>query len=296
MRNLVIVTGGDGQVATALKKLNSDLCYKFLSATELDICDPQAIYNCFDEIEPRIVMNTAAYTAVDDAEENSMSAYRVNKFGPELLAIACVKSATPLIHLSTDYVFNGDSSIPYIEEAKVCPLGIYGQTKLGGEEAVRSILDEHIILRLSGVFSEHAGCFPRSILKAALQHNEVNVVCDQITGPTSVDSIARILDLMAVKVLAGNLNWGTYHFAQQPFLSWYEFAQMIINIAKNMDDRFTNTKIRPVHSKEFNALAPRPNYACLDSSKLVNELCLDSSLLSREMDLKETIRQITQQF
>ena len=148
---------------------------------------------------------------------------------------------------------------------------------------------------MSGVFSGHAECFPRSILKAALQHAELDIVRDQITGPTSADSIAVVLDLMAHKVLSGNLKWGTYHFAQQPFLSWYEFGKTILDIAQHMDDRFLGAKIKPVRSKEFDALAPRPSCACLNSSKLVDELCLDSFVLSREANLKESIRQIIKQ-
>lgn len=290
-----MVTGGNGQVATALKKLNSDLCYEFFCSVDLDICDPQAVNDCFEAIKPRVVINTAAYTAVDEAEKNFESAYRANKLGPEVLAISCAKSKTPLIHLSTDYVFSGDSTKPYTEDAKVCPLGSYGRTKLGGEEAVRALLDKYVILRMSGVFSGHSACFPRAILKAALKQTDLNVVSDQITGPTSADSIAVVLDLMVLKVFAGNLNWGTYHFAQQPFLSWYEFAQVIIDIAQNTDNRFVSTEIRPLLAKEFNALAPRPRHACLDSSKLVSELCLDLSVLSREMNLIKAIHQITHQ-
>lgn len=295
MSNLVLVTGGNGQLATAIKKLDSDLRYKFCYRDDLDVCDPEAVGDYFDKTNPRIVINTKAYTAVDKAEDNFESAYRLNKLGPEVLARACVNSNIPLIHLSTDYVFSGESKIPYAEDANVCPLSTYGKTKLGGEEGVRTLLCEHVILRLSAVFSGHADCFPRSILKTALGRNELSIVCDQTTGPTSADSIASVLDLMVSEVFAGNLAWGTYHFAQQPFLSWYEFAQMIVEIAQNMDGRFENVKMQAISSKKFNARAPRPSHACLDSSKLVGELGLDLSILSRETHLKEAIRQIIEQ-
>lgn len=290
-----MVTGGNGQVAEALKKLNTDLCYEFLSRSDLDICDRQAVDYYFDKIEPRLVINTAAYTAVDEAEVSSESAYRTNKLGPKLLGIACANSKTPLLHLSTDYVFDGNTKIPYAEDMKACPIGTYGKTKLGGEEAIRAHLYEHVILRLSGVFSGYSNCFPRSILKGALKNKELTIVNDQITGPTSADAIALVLDLMARKILGGNWTWGTYHFSQQPYLSWYEFGLMVIAIAQQMDCRFLNTKIRPTNSDEFSALAPRPKYACLDSSKLLGELRMDFSVLSRERDLTEAIRQIIQQ-
>lgn len=289
----MIVTGGKGQVATALKKLSSDLCYEFCSSRDLDICDPQALGDYFGENNPRLIINTAAYTAVDDAEEDPESAYRLNKLGPEILASVCASAKTPLIHLSTDYVFNGESNIPYSEEADVCPLSVYGRSKLGGEEGVRANLDEHVILRLSSIFSGHADCFPRSILTAALKGFELNVVSDQITGPTSANSIATVLDIMARKIISGDLSWGIYHFAQQPFLSWYEFAQMVIQIAKKTDGRFLKIKIKAVSSEDFGARAQRPRRACLDSSKLTSELPLDSSIFSHEIHLADVINEIT---
>lgn len=295
MRDLVLVTGGNGQVATALKKLNSDLCYEFCSSDDLDICDSQAVGAFLEEIKPRLVINTAAYTAVDGAEEDPGSAYRVNKLGSEVLAIACATAKAALIHLSTDYVFSGESNIPYTEEADAFPLSIYGKSKLDGENAVRKVLGEHVILRLSAIFSGYAKCFPMSILREALQCSELHVISDQNTGPTCANSIAVVLDVMARKILAGKLSWGTYHFAQQPFISWYEFAQMILQIAKNTDRRFVKTKIKPVNSEDYKSLASRPNMACLDSSKLAGELCLDDSILCRATHLDDVIRQITQQ-
>ena len=293
MTGPVMVAGGNSQVATALRALNSSLSYEFYSRTDLNICNSEAIFHYFGGVNPpSLVINTAAYTSVDDAENNLGIASSANELGPELLAISCSSLKVPLVHLSTDYVFNGKTKIPYTEEANVSPLGVYGQTKLAGEESVRAFLDEHVILRLSGIFSSHAHCFPRSILKAALRTSRLRVVNDQISGPSSAHSVALVLDLIARRALSGNFRWGTYHFSQQPYLSWYEFAQSILQIAQNNDSRFQKTKIRPISSEEFDARATRPRYACLDSTKLTNELYLDSSILSREVHLNKTVREI----
>jgi dTDP-4-dehydrorhamnose reductase len=288
----VIVAGGNGQVATALKHLSSDLSYEFLDRSELDICCSRSVFECFAAKKPCLVINAAAFTAVDDAENDPRGSWQVNHLGPETLAIACAERQIPLIHLSTDYVFDGTSNVPYSETEKACPVGTYGRTKFAGEEGVRAKLDEHVVVRLSGIFSGHGSCFPRSILKAALRYEQLKIVNDQITGPTSAYSIAVILDSISQIALNGKLSWGTYHFAQQPFLTWFEFAQIIIEKAENLDSRFRDSKLSPINTEEYGALAPRPKYSCLDSSKLLKELELDASILDREADLDDAIRSI----
>jgi dTDP-4-dehydrorhamnose reductase len=243
LTSVVFVTGGDGQVATALKNVDSYLCYQFYSRRELDISVYESVVECFEKTSPRLVINTAAYTAVDDAEIFRKEAARINTLGAKVLASACKKFKVPLIHLSTDYVFDGNSTTPYPANSETCPVSIYGQTKCLGEEMVRNYLDEHVILRLSGIFSGHAHCFPRSFLSKALTDQEPKVVTDQITGPTSAHSISLVLDLIATRVLTRKFNWGTYHFAQQPFLSWYDFAQLIIKKAQAQDSRFAEVKV-----------------------------------------------------
>jgi dTDP-4-dehydrorhamnose reductase len=288
----VIVTGGNGQIATALNSLNSELPYELVRRSELDISCSKGVCECFESKKPCLVLNAAAFTAVDDAENDPQGSWRVNHLGPEILATACAERQIPLIHLSTDYVFDGTSNCPYSEVEEARPVGTYGQTKFAGEESVRAKIDEHMILRLSGIFSSHAKCFPRSILKAALKHEQLKIVNDQITGPTSAYSIAFILDLISQRALNGNLTWGTYHFAQQPFLTWFEFGQIIIEKAEKADPRFRGKKVSPISTEEYGVLAPRPKYSCLDSSKLLRELELDASILDREADLDDVIRSI----
>lgn len=288
----IIVTGGNGQVAVALKRLSPDLEYKFLARSELDICDTQAVADCFRRERPSVVINTAAYTGVDDAESNPETARRVNELGPRILAKYCANSKTPLVHLSTDYVFNGESEIPYSEAVEPSPLGVYGLTKLNGEVAVKTALTEYVILRLSGIFSGHANCFPKSILKAALRLQELDVVDDQITGPTSARSAALVIDLIVRKILDHQVPWGTYHFAQRPFLTWFEFANMIIETAQKLDDRFEKVKINPVYSKHFGAQASRPKWACLESEKTCAAFNIPSLAFNREEDVSQCVAEI----
>jgi dTDP-4-dehydrorhamnose reductase len=258
----------------------------------LDICCSRSVFECFAAKKPCLVINAAAFTAVDDAENDPQGSLRVNHLGPEILAASCAERKISLIHLSTDYVFDGTSNVPYSEAEEACPVGTYGQTKFAGEEGVRAKLDKHVVLRLSGIFSSHGSCFPRSILKAALRYEELKIVNDQITGPTSAHSIAVILDLITQRALNGNLSWGTYHFSQQPFLTWFEFAQIIIEEAEKLDPRYRGKQVSHITTEEYGALAPRPKYSCLDSSKLLKELELDASILDREADLDDAIRSI----
>lgn len=292
MNYVVLVTGGCGQVARALVERKSCLTYVSCSRSELDITDSDSIAAAFDRIGPHIVVNAAAYTAVDAAEDNFDKAVAVNTRGPYLLSKRCAVERVPLIHLSTDYVYDGSLNQPYTEEVAATPAGIYGRTKSEGEDAVRSNLSDHLIIRLSGVFSGHGKCFPRSILTAALKHSDLNVVSDQVSGPTSARSIASVLDVVASKAIDQNVSWGTYHFAQRPFISWYQFANVIIERAQLIDQRFKDVEIHPISTADFGARAPRPINACLDSSKLLSEFALEAQILCRDADLDDTIASI----
>lgn len=289
MTDTVLVTGGGGQVARALCENQSRLRFVSCTRSELDISKEVLIAESLERVKPKLVVNTAAYTAVDAAEDDLEKAGMANCVGPTQLAKACADSEIPLIHLSTDYVFDGLSEQPYSESVKPCPLSAYGRTKFEGEEAVRSNVPEHIILRLSGIFSTRGNCFPRSIIKAALRHHELKVIDDQVTGPTSAKSVATMIDEIVSKVINGKLHWGTYHFAQQPFLSWYQFATVILDRAQGFDARFKSVKVIPVSTASYGAKAPRPKNSCLDSRKLLAAFDLDAEILDRNEDLDAAI-------
>jgi dTDP-4-dehydrorhamnose reductase len=284
----VLVTGS-GQVARALSANQEH--FRFISCTrsELDISKEAMIAEYLERVKPKLVVNTAAYTAVDAAEGDLENARMANSVGPALLSKACAYRGIPLIHLSTDYVFDGLSGQSYSESMVPNPLSAYGRTKLEGEEAVRSNLPEHIILRLSGIFSTHGDCFPRSVINAALHHPELKVIDDQVTGPTSAKSVATVIDEIISKVIVGKFDWGTYHFAQQPFVSWYQFATVILEIVRESDARFNSIRVIPVSTASYGAKAARPKNSCLDSRKLLAALDLDVRILDRDDDLDAAI-------
>lgn len=289
MTDTVLVTGGSGQVARALSENQSRFGFVSFTRSELDISKEALIADCLERVKPKLVVNTAAYTAVDAAEGDLDNAGMANFVGPTLLSKACADRGIPLIHLSTDYVFDGLSGQRYSEGDIPQPLSAYGRTKLEGEEAVRSNLSEHIILRLSGIFSTLGNCFPKSIINAALRHPELKVIDDQVTGPTSAKSVATVIDAIISKVIDGKLHWGTYHFAQQPFVSWYQFATVILERAQERDARFNSVKVIPVSTASYGAKAPRPKNSCLDSRKLLATFDLDAEILDRNEDLDAAI-------
>ena len=291
----ILITGINGQVGSALVRQAKAQGHDVIAIAreQWDMAQsPGQGEELVLETKPDLVINPAAYTNVDSAEDDEATALKVNADAPRALAKGCEQLDIPIFHVSTDYVFDGASKTPYLVNSRTHPLSIYGQTKRRGEEVLKKYLNDYAILRLSGVFSDHANCFPLSILTAALNRTELRVVNDQFTGPTSVHSIGIILDLMAQRALAGDLNWGIYHFAQQPFLSWYDFAQMIITKARDQDSRYSAVKVIPITTEECDAKAPRPKYACLESEKLLSELRVDHSILSRDLDLDNVIYSI----
>lgn len=270
MTGYVLVTGADGQVGSALKKATSGHDhFIFLSKSELDITDPVAISYALSELSPSIVVNTAAFTNVDLAEDSVELARLVNLTGPSLIAETCAKQGASLIHLSSDYVFGGGFARPALEDDPCNPIGVYAQSKLDAELRIRQHLDAHIILRSSWIFSGTHSSFPRSILRVAAQSGCVQVVDDQIGNPTSAQGLAEAILALVGRINEGAEIWGTYHFAQQPVCSRFEWARAILLIASELDDRFSNVEVTPVSSSAFAARAFRPGDSSLCSERLL---------------------------
>jgi dTDP-4-dehydrorhamnose reductase len=261
MSDLVIL-GAHGQVGRALvaEARQRSVSNRAFGHAECDISDRSAVDQAIKAA--RFVLNCAAYTAVDRAETEVEAANRVNRIGAGNVADACAQAAIPLFHLSTDYVFDGHDPRPAREDDEPRPLSVYGQSKLGGELAIRERLKSHIILRTSWIFSAHGQNFVKTILRLASARPELRVVADQIGGPTAADDIATaILDIIAAIYGAPDFDqWGTYHFSGVPAVSWFEFAKAIVA------DR--NAVVLPIATKDYSLPARRPLNSVLDCSRV----------------------------
>ena len=270
----ILVAGENGQVATELRLQGKYSQHEVitLGRDSLDIRDAELVSLRCNEIKPDIVINAAAYTAVDKAEEESEQAYAINRDGPRHLAESCQSLGIPLIHISTDYVFDGSSSTPYEEDADVSPLGIYGQSKWAGEEAVGATVNEHIILRTSWVFSSHGHNFVKTILRVAAERDELRVVNDQLGSPTSAKGIAKtLLSICDQFAQQGTLAWGTYHYAGLPFTSWHGFAEKIVELGRQHGLIDHEVVIHPIPTEEYPTPAKRPANSRLRCDRLTAE-------------------------
>ncbi len=232
--------------------------HRALGRADCDISDRHAVERAV--AGSRMVVNCAAYTAVDKAESDTDAAYRVNSLGAGNVAAACAEAGIPLVHLSTDYVFDGASSRPATEEDPPRPLNVYGRSKLDGEKKVSERLACHVILRTSWVFSAHGPNFVKTILRRARSQSELRVVNDQIGGPTAADDLAAAILRMADACKEpGFRDWGTYHFSGAPPVSWYDFARAVL--------ADLGTPVLPVATKDFPTAARRPPNSVLDCSR-----------------------------
>ena len=264
----VLITGGNGQLASALRHHPMAPAFHLMpcSHTEMDITDITSITHALTRLNPTIIINTAAYTAVDKAEQDKEPALCINYLGAQHLAMACNKQQIPLIHLSTDYVFDGNHTHPYREEEATNPINFYGESKWLGEEAVRKHCEQHIILRVSGVFSEYGNNFLKTILRLAKERKELRIIADQITCPTYAADIAQVLFTLIQK----KSPWGTYHYCNKEPLSWYQFAVAIIEEASKHQSLLVED-IQAIATIDYPTAAKRPTYSVLDCDKIEKE-------------------------
>jgi dTDP-4-dehydrorhamnose reductase len=264
-----LVTGASGQLGRELLRRNwpEGVQVSFLSHQELDIGDPDAV-----SVKIRkpvdLVINTAAYTAVDQAEHEPELVYSVNADAAGLLASRCEALGIPLIHLSTDYVFAGSSRLPYTEADEASAVNIYGASKLAGEEAVRAALRSHVILRTASLFSEFGQNFVKSMLRLSAERPRLGVVIDQISCPTPAADVAAMIVAVSSRITSCESDqfWGTYHFCGQPPISWFHFAQRIFQVARGLG--LESPELQPISATEYPGAAMRPAYSALDCSKI----------------------------
>jgi dTDP-4-dehydrorhamnose reductase len=265
----LLVTGGNGQIGWSLQHTKTPFEIISLTRKQLDITEENDIKTVFAKYNPHLVINSAAYTAVDKAEEEAELAFKINKDGAGLIAKCCAAKNIPLVHLSTDYVFDGEQPQPYYENDSANPLGIYGKSKLDGENLIRKHLESHLILRVSGVFAKHGNNFVKTILRLAQERKELNVVADQITCPTPAIDIAEVILQLAQELFTNknNIFWGTYHYCAANPVSWYDFATAIVEQAKQYKNLLVE-KLNPITTDQYPTLAKRPMNTVLNCDKL----------------------------
>ncbi|WP_415952701.1 dTDP-4-dehydrorhamnose reductase [Methanobrevibacter woesei] len=256
----VLITGSNGMLGHDLIDV-LDGKHELIKTTSksLDITDEDKVKDYIVNENPDIVINSAAYTDVDGCETNEEIAYKVNGEGVKNLALACKVVDCPLLHISTDYVFNGENNKPWMEDDEVGPISIYGKSKLQGEEAIESILDKFFIIRTSWLYGINGGNFPKTMLELAKTHDTLTVVTDEIGTPTYTLDLAQ-----AISELIETEYYGIYHITNSDYCSWFDFAKYIFEV-KNI-----NVNVVPVTAEEFARPASRPHYSVLNNSNWVN--------------------------
>jgi dTDP-4-dehydrorhamnose reductase len=276
MKNILVI-GSEGQIGwelqrtlMALGKVHSH------DRPTLDICDEAAVTAAFQEIQPAVVVNAAAYTAVDAAENDQAPAWRLNADAPALLAKLSAKHGSLLVHYSTDYVFDGKASKPYLEETPTCPLSVYGASKLAGEDAIRTSGAHHLILRTSWIYGCRGKNFLLTMLKLAQQRSQFSVVADQIGAPTwsrlVAQTTAHLIDKTLHSATPQQL-WGTYNLTCSGQTSWYEFAESIFNTYQQILPLYgleapSMPTVTPITTEQYPTAAARPAYSVLSHDKI----------------------------
>lgn len=301
----ILITGGQGQLGQALTGCHSSskpsrdrqeggaldqahsqslqtstaraqrLIISPLDHQELDITRERSIAYALETHRPDVVINTAAYTAVDKAESEPQMAHMINSTAPGLLAQACATRGIGMVHISTDYVFDGSSAQPYSEEAPTNPVSIYGQSKLAGEQAVLAVLPSAVILRTSWVFSQFGNNFLKTTLRLGQERSELSVVADQVGGPSYAPHIAQVLLALAEKLFESQQKpngqaapCGIYHFAGQPDVSWYGFAREIFAQAVKLGLLTHAPSLTPIPTSQYPTPAKRPAQSGLSQNRL----------------------------
>ena len=270
----ILVTGSYGQLGNELKVLSAEYPewqFLFTDADTLDITDAFSIQSFFDRNKPDFVINCAAYTAVDKAEKDVETAEKVNTLAPELLAKATTVTGGKLIHISTDYVFDGTSYLPYSESDAENPVSVYGKTKLDGEERALAANQQTMIIRTSWLYSSFGNNFVKTMIRLGHERGLLNVVFDQVGTPTYAADLASVILFIIAGTEARPEDFvpGVYHYSNEGVASWYDFAKTIFELSA------MNVRINPVRSDQFPTAAKRPAFSVLDKTKIKTTYCAE---------------------
>lgn len=268
MKN-ILITGANGQLGNEMRVVSAEqeqLTYHFTDVAELDICDIEAIERYVVDHAIDCIVNCAAYTNVNKAEEDTELCDKLNHLAPANLARVAAKHQIGLVHVSTDYVFNGEHYVPYKEDEPTCPNSVYGATKLAGEQAILSIHPEAVVIRTAWLYSTFGNNFVKTMLRLGSEREELGVVFDQIGTPTYARDLARTIQHIMVKGIVS----GIYHYSNEGVCSWYDFTKMIFALGG-----ITTCQLKPLHTDEYPTPAARPHYSVLDKTKIKQTYGID---------------------
>ena len=258
----ILVTGANGQLGNEMQVLareNLQHTYFFTDVQELDICDEQAVYAYVSEHKIDIIVNCAAYTAVDKAEDNVELCDKLNNIAPGYLARAAQANGAAMIQVSTDYVFDGTAHIPYTEEEPTCPASVYGSTKLAGEQNVMDHCEKAMVIRTAWLYSIYGNNFVKTMIRLGQERDSLGVIFDQIGTPTYANDLVQAI----IAAINKGVVRGIYHFSDEGVCSWYDFTIAIHRLAG-----IASCKVKPLHTADYPAKAPRPHYSVLDKTKI----------------------------
>lgn len=268
----ILITGAKGQLGTELMRQGTGRGFSTfpVDLPEVDITRPDPVRAAIRDTGASLVINCAAYTQVDMAESQDLLAYQVNSLGPAILAHVCSETELPLIHISTDFVFDGIKQAPYLETDPISPMSVYGKSKAVGEAAVERILSRHIVLRTAWLYALEGRNFVRTILRLGAERDAVRVIADQFGSPTCAADLAEAILTLSEAIRAKrDVAWGTYHYCGKGVISWHEFAQAILDIAQEYIPLKT-ARVDPITSDQYPTPAKRPAYSALNCEKIQN--------------------------
>ena len=261
MKN-ILITGADGQLGNEMRVLSAEYpeyAYFFTDVAELDICNEQAVMEFVQANNIHVIVNCAAYTAVDKAEENVELCTKLNADAVGYLAKAAEACGAEFIQISTDYVFDGTAHVPYRETASTCPNSVYGHTKLAGEQNALMLCSRSMVIRTAWLYSTFGNNFVKTMIRLGRERGSLGVIFDQVGTPTYARDLARTI-FMAIRQ---GVVPGVYHFSNEGVCSWYDFTKVIHRLAGIAD-----CKVKPLHTEEYLTLAKRPHYSVLDKTKI----------------------------